>query len=87
MESSAARERYAWARLEGAVETDQALLLFPSSSRLCLVPWRAIEAGEVDDLKQLVRASVKRGSPGTPWLKPLLIWVAVCAALLLLLGR
>lgn len=87
VESSATRERHRWTRLEGLVETEQALLLFPSASRLCLLPWRALEIADAERLKALVRASVRRGAPGTPWLKPLLIWLVVCAALLLLLSR
>ena len=87
VESSAVRERHSWSRLAGAVETEQALLLFPGSNRLCLLPWRALEVADAEQLKALVRAQVRRGAPRTPWLKPLLIWLAVCAALLLLFPR
>lgn len=87
VESNAARERHAWRRLEGVVETERALLLFPTANRLCLLPWRTLEAAEAEQLKALVRANVRRGAPSTPWLKPLLIWLAVCAVLLLLLDR
>jgi hypothetical protein len=87
VESNAARERHTWRRLEGAVETEHALLLFPSASRLCLLPWRALKTADAEELKALVRASVRRGAPRTPWLKPLLIWLALSAGLLLLFSR
>jgi hypothetical protein len=84
VESSLRQHRLAWASLARFIETPGSFLVYTSPQTLLVVPKRAFEADEVDDIRELCAARiVYRPDPagGGPWRGSLkrvgVLWVVV----------
>lgn len=79
---SSGHHHYEWAELPRPIETKRSLLLYISPKLIVLLPQRAFSADDWAEVVSLLRDQPERRSPPKGYARIVLIWIAVCAAVL-----